>query len=369
MDDQLLLGASQARIDNNMSIFRAFGVDRLRVSAFWNQIAPDEDSRSRPAAFDASDPNEPRYRFAALDRVVDSAARHGLRIMVSISTPAPVWASRDPRRDNKLWKPSPAEFASFTEAVVRRYAPGGGPLGHLQRAQPGRLAAAPERPRGRGRPPPLPGAGPGRLPAHQGARPGLGRAGGRAGRQRAGRAGATSCRCARCASCARWPAATRATARSGAGGAGTSPPCRWTRSGTTPTSCCSRPACARGTETTPRSATAGASCGWSTASPSLGAFESGDGEPLSVYYTEFGYQTNPPDPFAGVSLSAAAALPPAGGLHRLGAPRGSAASTSSASRTAPSREADRSALRSFSPVCSFAIAGASPPTGPSPTRS
>ena len=41
MDDQLLLNASEAEIDREMALFRAMGIDRLRVSAFWNQIAPD----------------------------------------------------------------------------------------------------------------------------------------------------------------------------------------------------------------------------------------------------------------------------------------------------------------------------------------
>ena len=42
--------------------------------------------------------------------------------MVSISTPAPVWASADPARGNQLWKPRADEFADFAEAVTRRYA-------------------------------------------------------------------------------------------------------------------------------------------------------------------------------------------------------------------------------------------------------
>ena len=122
MDDQLLLNATEAEIDSEMASFAAMGVDRLRVSAFWDQIAPDPLSRAKPAGFDGADPDDPRYAFAPLDRVVTGASNHGLKVMISISTPAPVWASGDPGRDNPVWKPSPAEFGAFTAAVVSRYA-------------------------------------------------------------------------------------------------------------------------------------------------------------------------------------------------------------------------------------------------------
>ena len=121
MDDQLLLNASQAEVDRTMARFRSFGVDRLRVSAFWEQLAPEPDSRTKPAGFDAADPGDPRYSFAALDRVVAAAPRYGMRVMLTISTPFPVWASRDPSRDNRSWNPEPSEYAAFTTALVKRY--------------------------------------------------------------------------------------------------------------------------------------------------------------------------------------------------------------------------------------------------------
>ena len=41
MDDQLLLDEQDASVvDRHMRRFRSLGVDRLRVSAFWDQIAP-----------------------------------------------------------------------------------------------------------------------------------------------------------------------------------------------------------------------------------------------------------------------------------------------------------------------------------------
>ncbi|MGI9082026.1 MAG: hypothetical protein ACR2FZ_07095 [Thermoleophilaceae bacterium] len=121
MDDQLLIGASQAKVDRHMSTFRSLGVDRLRVSAFWNQVAPANMSRTKPVQFNGANMRDPRYNWLFLDRIISSAARHRLRVMVSITTPAPIWATGRSRRPNPLWKPSANEFGAFAAAVVSRY--------------------------------------------------------------------------------------------------------------------------------------------------------------------------------------------------------------------------------------------------------
>jgi hypothetical protein len=121
MDDQALLGASQAHVDSVLSRMQAYGADRLRVSAFWSDIAPAPRSTRQPARFDPSYPYAPEYRFAALDRVVRSAAAHGIKVLISISTPIPYWASSAPSRKNPVWMPDPKQFAAFAYAVAARY--------------------------------------------------------------------------------------------------------------------------------------------------------------------------------------------------------------------------------------------------------
>jgi hypothetical protein len=103
-----------------MATFRKLGIDRLRVSAFWYQLAPTARSRRKPAGFNGANMRDPRYNWGLLDRIVDAAARSGLRIMISITTPAPFWATG---RSSALWKPNPGEFGAFAEAVATRYAP------------------------------------------------------------------------------------------------------------------------------------------------------------------------------------------------------------------------------------------------------
>jgi hypothetical protein len=123
MDDQLLLGRSQGFIDRQMAIFATLGVDRVRVSAFWDGNAPSPGSRHKPDGFDGANPNDPRYRWGALDRVVSSATSHGLKVMLSVTTPAPLWATRRFRKPNRAWKPKAREFGAYAEAVARRYGP------------------------------------------------------------------------------------------------------------------------------------------------------------------------------------------------------------------------------------------------------
>ena len=121
MDDQLLLGASDGSVGASLDAFRKLGADRVRVSAFWAQIAPSPTGMRRPRGFDPADPFDRRYRWADLDRVVGTAALLDLRVMISISTPAPFWATASPRRRNPVYRPKPSELAAFAQAVALRY--------------------------------------------------------------------------------------------------------------------------------------------------------------------------------------------------------------------------------------------------------
>ncbi len=121
MDDQLLLDASDAKLEEVMNRFQRLGVDRIRVSAFWAGHAPSARSRTKPKNFNAGSGTDPRYNWAALDRVVGGATARGIRLLISITTPAPFWGTQNPGRKNGLYKPDPKQFASFAQAVAQRY--------------------------------------------------------------------------------------------------------------------------------------------------------------------------------------------------------------------------------------------------------
>jgi hypothetical protein len=121
MDDQALLGRSQAQVDRTLDRMRALGADRLRVSAFWSDIAPAPHSTVKPKGFNALDAFDPKYRWSALDGVIGSARARGFSVLLSLSTPIPYWGSGRPELKNQVWAPRPADFAQFAYAAAVRY--------------------------------------------------------------------------------------------------------------------------------------------------------------------------------------------------------------------------------------------------------
>jgi hypothetical protein len=55
-DDNLLVFAEPAAVGRTMDQLKGLGVDRLRVSVFWRDVAPDAKKQQKPAGFDAVDP-------------------------------------------------------------------------------------------------------------------------------------------------------------------------------------------------------------------------------------------------------------------------------------------------------------------------
>ncbi len=119
-DDRVLLaGGPQA--DRAVAEWQRLGVDVVRIYALWSRIAPAPDSRSAPAGFDAADPDAAGYQWGSLDQAVARVRGAGMRVMLTITGPGPLWSSRVPSLENPRYKPDPARYADFSTAVARRY--------------------------------------------------------------------------------------------------------------------------------------------------------------------------------------------------------------------------------------------------------
>ena len=95
---------------------RALGADWLRVVLYWNDVAPQPDARVAPR-FDERNPDA--YRWEVYDRIVAGADARGLNVLLTISGPVPMWATKAAR--DHVTRPNAKRFGRFAEAVGRRY--------------------------------------------------------------------------------------------------------------------------------------------------------------------------------------------------------------------------------------------------------
>ena len=123
-DDPQLLGASRATLDRRLAFLKAIGVDRVRVSVFWSNIAPAKRSQRAPRfrAPGAAYPDAyPHGAWDPYDDIAELAKRNNLDLLFTLTGPAPAWATPGRQRREGLYRPSPRHFRDFVAAVGRRY--------------------------------------------------------------------------------------------------------------------------------------------------------------------------------------------------------------------------------------------------------
>jgi hypothetical protein len=119
---ELLNGTSQHRQEVILDL-QILGVDTLRIVVPWRFLAPNFDSSSKPAGFDATNPADyPQSAYSGLDEIVTLARGVGLKVLMTPSMPMPDWASRSGNSD--ITSPKPAEFGAFVQSLGRRYSGG-----------------------------------------------------------------------------------------------------------------------------------------------------------------------------------------------------------------------------------------------------
>jgi hypothetical protein len=123
-DDATLLGDDVTKREQTLDELQALGVDTVRALALWNRIAPDATSSSKPAGFDAANPDAyPAGNWVRLDGLVQGAQARGMQVLLTPTGPGPGWASecRGDYEARRICKPSPEEYGAFVTALGRRY--------------------------------------------------------------------------------------------------------------------------------------------------------------------------------------------------------------------------------------------------------
>jgi hypothetical protein len=116
--------ASPASAAATIKTLQQLGVDRLHVPLYWGSVAPDASS-PHPPSFNAADPSAyPASGWVIYDDIVRDLKAAGIGIDLAIFPPPPRWAegkgAPHPASQTE-WEPSAKDFGQFVRAVATRY--------------------------------------------------------------------------------------------------------------------------------------------------------------------------------------------------------------------------------------------------------
>jgi hypothetical protein len=119
-DDANLLYSSPSRRDKTLNELDSLGVDVIRANVVWNKYAPSPTHKKKPS-FNDSDPNA--YPLGQVDGLVNAAQQRGISVLLTPTVPGPAWASscKGSVSSRRICRPRPSLFGHFVTALGRRY--------------------------------------------------------------------------------------------------------------------------------------------------------------------------------------------------------------------------------------------------------
>lgn len=115
-DDPQLVYGGDARRDKRLDELKSLGVDIVKARASWRVLAPG--GKRKPSGFDGSNPaSYSSSQWAPYDAFVQGATARGLRVMFQLGGTGPDWATGRSSVD----RPNAGEFRKFVQAVGTRY--------------------------------------------------------------------------------------------------------------------------------------------------------------------------------------------------------------------------------------------------------
>lgn len=95
---------------------QSLGVHSLRLVLYWQDVAPQANSATAPKV-DLTDPAS--YSWGEYDPVIAAAAQRHWSVLLTVSGPVPRWATAS--RKDHVTRPDPLSFQRFMTAVGRHY--------------------------------------------------------------------------------------------------------------------------------------------------------------------------------------------------------------------------------------------------------
>jgi Cellulase (glycosyl hydrolase family 5) len=118
-DDAVFLNRSYYDRERALAQAQKMGVTRLRVLVIWARVPGAEpDNKTAPAS--------PKWDWSNYDSLINDAARHGIRLQLDLTGPAPAWATGNGKQgvvhpDAKLFGEFAAAAANHFKGRVDRY--------------------------------------------------------------------------------------------------------------------------------------------------------------------------------------------------------------------------------------------------------
>src|SRR4051794_24830495 len=94
----------------------SLGARSTRVILYWNDVAPDRDSASKPGV-DLTDPAS--YDWSKYDAILAGAKDRGWSVLLTVTGPVPVWATSS--KKDHVTRPSAKEYQAFMTALAKHY--------------------------------------------------------------------------------------------------------------------------------------------------------------------------------------------------------------------------------------------------------
>jgi hypothetical protein len=114
-DPAYLLGTEAVR-QQTLSELQSLGVQAVRVTLYWEDVAPSPDATRRPA-FSQTDPGA--YTWGAYGALAHDVHARGMRLLIDVTGPVPRWATKGAR--DHLTDPSAIDYEAFMTAVGREF--------------------------------------------------------------------------------------------------------------------------------------------------------------------------------------------------------------------------------------------------------
>jgi hypothetical protein len=111
-DDAVFLQRSYYDRERALAQAQQMGVTRLRVLVLWARVPGAQPDAKSP-------PQHPAYDWSSYDSLIDDAAKHGIRVQLDLSGPAPAWATSDHKQG--VVHPNAQRFGAFVSAAARHF--------------------------------------------------------------------------------------------------------------------------------------------------------------------------------------------------------------------------------------------------------